>query len=412
MPNVPVSASAAPAVRPSTQSPLRGAAAEHGGAPWLRAALNATPHSALAVPLAAAVGAGVGGAFALAFQGIGNLLPGTGVGAVLGTGWLCALRGFAHFELSLQLHQARVDALRGYPAAHELLKRADTSLDDVAAVKRLSDRVERDVRAMCVRFQQHFDEQGLKVAPLMEQVLRHFFLLHCGDRGILVVSRGSTQECYLVAAHAEDQESIRAALNRKGTSPSAVLRNLRCPFIRADLVNEHVRGATSFQMERDDVEYIPAVASPTRHAAGSPAPDVPAATTQPRRRVPRLHGAIPAATRASVGPGAAPPTPPAPRSIVWGQILTDQIGQLPVSGRTLTKLAAITEDLQAGRVCGKPVTLHGVQYSASDIQLEGLNGRNLWRLLHRRTPAGHELVGIVDYHEPRRGGSRTRWWEP
>jgi hypothetical protein len=96
---------------------------------------------------------------------------------------------------------------------------------------------------------------------------------------------------------------------------------------------------------------------------------------------------------------------------VWGQILTDQIAQLPASGRTMTKLAAIIEDLQAGRVCGKPVTLHGVHYSASDIQLEGLNGRNLWRLLHRRTPAGHELVGIVDYHEPRRGGSRTRWWE-
>jgi hypothetical protein len=53
-----------------------------------------------------------------------------------------------------------------------------------------------------------------------------------------------------VAAHAQDQEPIRAALNRKGASPSAVLRNLRCPFIRADLVNEHVRGATSFQMER------------------------------------------------------------------------------------------------------------------------------------------------------------------
>ncbi|MGH8036283.1 MAG: hypothetical protein ACREPD_00945 [Stenotrophomonas sp.] len=412
MPNIPAFASAAPAAPPSMASALPAAAAASPAAPWLRSVLNVTPHSALAVPVAAGLGAGVGAALALAFQGIGNLLPGTGVGALLGTGWLCALRGFVQSEQSLQMHQARVDALKDYPAAHELLKMADTCLHDVAAVKRLSDRVERDVRAMCVRFQQHCDEQGLKVAPLMEQVLRHFFLLHCSDRGILVVSRGSTQECYLVAAHAQDQEPIRAALNRKGASPSAVLRNLRCPFIRADLVNEHVHGATSFQMERDDVEYIPAVASPARHAAHSPAPDVPAAATQPRRRFPRLHGAIPAATRAAAGPGAAPPTPPAPRSIVWGQILTDQIGQLPVSGRTLTKLAAITEDLQAGRVCGKPVTLHGVHYSASDIQLEGLNGRNLWRLLHRRTPAGHELVGIVDYHEPRRGGSRTRWWEP
>jgi hypothetical protein len=160
------------------------------------------------------------------------------------------------------------------------------------------------------------------------------------------------------------------------------------------------------------MEYIPAVSSPARHAASSPTADVPAAVTHPRRRFSRLRDAIPAATRAAAGPGAVPPTPPAPRSIAWGQILTDQIGQLPVSGRTMTKLGAITEDLQAGRVCGKPVTLHGVHYSASDIQLEGLNGRNLWRLLHRRTHAGHELVGIVNYHEPRRGGSRTRWWEP
>ncbi|WP_421567666.1 hypothetical protein [Stenotrophomonas sp. PD6] len=409
MPNIPVLASAAPAAPPLIESALPAASAARRAAPWLRSVLNVAPHSALAVPVAAGVGAGVGGALALVFQGIGNLLPGTGVGALLGTGWLCALRSVSYSEDAVQMHQARVHALKDYPAVHDLLKRADACLHDVAAVKRLSERVDRDVRAMCVRFQQHCDEQGLKVAPLMEQVLRHFFLLHCSDRGILVVSRGSTQECYLVAAHAQDQEPIRAALSRKGASPSAVLRNLRCPFIRADLVNEHVRGATSFEMERDDVEYIPAASSRTAASSHAPEEGIAAVAPRPRRRLPRPRDTILAAPRAAAGPGA---VSPAPRDIVWGQILTDQIGQLPVSGRTLTKLAAITEDLQAGRVCGKPVTLHGVHYSASDIQLEGLNGRNLWRLLHRRTPNGHELVGIVDYHEPRRGGSRTRWWEP
>ncbi len=394
-----------------TDPPLPATTSARAGASWLQSLGNVSPQDALAGPVAAGVGAGAGSAVALAFQGIGNLLPGTGVGALLGVGWWGVLRWREHVQASMEANKARVDALEHYPAVHQLLAAKGACMHDMAAVKQVSDFVDREVKRMCALFEQHCRQQGLKVAPLMKAVLRHFFLLHCGDRGILVVSRASTQECYLVAAHRENQEPIRLALGRKGASPTAVLRNLRCPYIRADLANERVHAAMAFQMERDDVEYIPAAGAGSGQAAR---PREPAAAhadaVAPRCRRPASHRR-PAPTEPPTGPG--PRTvPPATCDIVRGQILRDQMACLPASGRTLTKLAVIVEDLQAGRVCGKPVTLHGVHYSASDIQLDGLSGRNLWRLLHRRTPGGHELVGIVDYHEPRGGGCRMRWWEP
>jgi hypothetical protein len=375
----------------------------------LRAVLNQPPQSTLALPLAVAVGATAGGVFASAFQGLDQLGFGTAFGAALGAAWLYALRAIEHPQHEHRAHVARVEALKDYPAVRKLLHAAGASLDDVAAVKQLSNRLDRDIRIMSERFRQQCEARSLSPAPLMEAVLRDFYLHHCADRGIVVISRRSSRHCFLVAAHPEDHACIRDAMNRKECSPSAVLRNLRCAFMRTDLVNERLRGATSFRMKRDDVEWQPCAdsdrAAPGWSSSGSASPTVACR----RRRVPssarREH-------LACTPPAAAATVARQLRTVVVGTTLREQMEQLDPSGRTMKRLDVIRSDLTCGRPCSHTVQLHGVDYSASDIPMEGQSGRNVWRLLHRRTAEGHELVGIADYHGPSRNGRTLRWWEP
>src|SRR5690606_11570596 len=95
------------------------------------------------------------------------------------------------------------------------------------------------------------------------------------------------------------------------------------------------------------------------------------------------------------------------RSVVMGKVLRQQRAHLAEWSRTLSDIDSIVEDLAQGRTTGHSVTVGGERYIARDIHLDGLSGRNRWRLLHRRVATGYELVGIADYHTD---AQPARWW--
>jgi len=93
--------------------------------------------------------------------------------------------------------------------------------------------------------------------------------------------------------------------------------------------------------------------------------------------------------------------------VALGNVLQRQCAHLDEGSRTLTDIGSIMEDLAQGRTTRHSVTVDGERYIARDIHLDGLSGRDRWRLLHRRVSTGYELVGIADYHADARP---ARWW--
>jgi len=79
---------------------------------------------------------------------------------------------------------------------------------------------------------------------------------------------------------------------------------------------------------------------------------------------------------------------------------------LPPDSVTRRALADLQQDLREGREPGHWIKLSGEAWLASDARIEGLKGRNLWRVLYRRTGDAYTLEGIGNYH----GLSNVEWW--
>ncbi len=362
-----------------------------------RAVLNMPLQSDWALPTAAVLGAAVGGGMAAALQGVSNMLPGTTFGSMLGVGWASVLQGMDEQAARLRAHHAHVRAFADYPAVQALLRRAGTRIDDELALQRLSGKLEADFARMTERFNEYCVLRDLTPNRLIGQVIRHFYLTHCADRGIVLLSKRNASACYLVATHTRHQGDIAKAMNQEGVGAGTALRQMRCPYLRVDLANERLADAGAFTTEVHDGEWqvLPAALPPgqtTETLAPEPLVQV------VRRRCPRTH--CPRAGRPASLPEAAAPSSGDVLVIQRGPLLRAKLAALPSECRTWRELERIEQDLAAHRPCGHLITYQGEEYLASDLHMGGRRcpGRNAWRLLHRRIPGGHELVDIVDPH--------------
>lgn len=350
-----------------------------------------------ALPTAAAVGAAVGGGMALALQGVSNMLPGLTFGSMLGVGWTSVLQGMDEQQARLRAHHAQVRAFADYPAVQALLRRAGSSVDDEMALQQLSQKLEADFVRMTERFNEYCALRELIPNRLIGDVIRHFYLTHCADRGIVLLSRRSASACYLVAAHTRDQGSLARAMNQDGISAGTALRQMRCPYLRVDLANERLADARAFTTQVCDGEWQVLPAEPA--TGQSTETLVPGPVVQVIRRRPARASCPREAPALPVADGATAPLNDAP-VLQRGPLLRAKLADLPADSRTWRELQRIEQDLLARRPCGHLIRYQGEEYLASDLHLGGRRcpGRNAWRLLHRRIPGGHELVDIVDPH--------------
>ncbi len=365
-----------------------------------RAVLNMPLQSDWALPTAAVLGAAVGGGLAVALQGVSNMLPGVTFGGMLGVGWASVLQGMDAHEARLRAHYAHVRAFADYPAVQALLRRAGTSIDDELALQRLSAKLEADFARMTERFNEYCVLRDLTPNRLIGEVIRHFYLTHCADRGIVLLSKRNASACYLVATHTRHQGDIATAMNQEGVGAGTALRQMRCPYLRVDLANERLCDAGAFTTEVHDGEWHVVPAEPSSQTTETPAPEPLVRVI--RRRCPRAH--CRRRERPLSSAEAAAPLPGDALAIQRGPLLRAKLAGLPSDCRTWRELERIEQDLAARRPCGHLISYQGEEYLASDLHMGGRRcpGRNAWRLLHRRIPGGHELVDIVDPHGPRR----------
>lgn len=362
-----------------------------------RAVLNMPLQSGWALPTAAVLGAAVGGGMAAALQGVSNLLPGVTFGSMLGVGWASVLQSMDEQQARVRAHHAHVRAFADYPAVQALLQRAGASVDDEIALQQLSQKLEADFARMIERFNEYCALCDLTPNRLIGAVIRHFYLTHCADRGIVLLSRRSARACYLVAAHTRDQGNLAKAMNQDGISAGTALRQLRCPYLRVDLANERLADARAFTTRVCDGEWQVLPAEPASGQSTEtlvPGPVLQVVRRRPARaRRPREKPPVPEAD------GATPPLNDAPM-LQRGPLLRAKLADLPADSRTWRELERIEQDLVAGRPCGHLIHYQGEEFLSSDIHMGGRRcpGRNIWRLLHRRIPGGHELVDIVDPH--------------
>lgn len=361
--------------------------------PSLRSILATPLHSAAAIPLACGVGAGVGGALSLAFRGCTNIVPAAFIGGWLGIGWTNVQRYLDQHTTTATL-QPHERALVDYPAVRQRLHDVGTSVDDLDALKSLAAQLEKEFGRMITQFNDYCRSREVPPNPLMAGVIRHFYLTHCGERGVMLLSRRSATACYLVAANAHQQDSIAEALNEQRVPAGTALRQLRCPYLRVDLANEDLRGAQAFTTEesRGEMRVCP-----------HPAPfEIGPLVEVTNRRSTGQHGA-PRAVPSSFAQRT--PDRGGRQTVTRSAQLRKKLAEfgLPQDSRTWRELNRIEEDLAAGRPRGHQITHNGVDYISCDIHLEGRRspGRNAQRLLFWRVPGGYWLDDIDDPHAPR-----------
>lgn len=366
--------------------------------PSVGSILTTPLHSRQAPTLAGAVGAVVGAGFAAAFQGVSNLLPGTPFGALLGVGWANLQQFMERREADVRATPAEVLALAKYPAVRELLRRLGSGPEDAAALQTLATRLEADINRMTRNFNAYCRTRGVPESELVAKAIRHFYLTHCGERGIVLLSKAKSPFCYLVAARKELQGKLEKALNHEDVRAGIQLRQLDCPYMRLDLALEKLHHAREFAISVD-------VHGEMRvHAATTPF-EVGAMVQVTRRRCTGQHGEA----VASLDPPALP-TSALHSSVCSAQVtrsprLKNTLAELalPPESRTLQELRRIEQDLAANRLCGHAISHYGRRCYSLDIHLDGhwAPGRNRWRLLYQRVSGGYLLLDIDDPHAPR-----------
>lgn len=370
----------------------------------LRSILATPLHSTAAIPLGCGVGAAVGGAFSLAFNGCANVVPDALIGGWLGIGWTNVQRYLDPDKGKVQL-QAHERALVDYPAVRQLLHEAGTSVDDLDALKRLAEQLERDFSRVTSQFDVYCRSRGVPPNPLIAGVIRHFCLTHFRDRAVMLVAKRNATACYLVAAREGQAPAIAEALNREGTLAGTVLRQLHCPYLRVDVANSALRDAHAFITDECGGEMrVHSAPAPAGHTLETLKPSALVGVTH-RRQTRRHCEAGDASPLATTTPTAASvgPVHHARAAVHLGPLLRAKLLGLAADSRTLRELERIKADLAERRPCGHPVRYQGMPYHATDIHWEGRQspGRNTERLLYRKTPHGYLLVDIVDYHRPR-----------
>ncbi|MGE6332490.1 hypothetical protein [Stenotrophomonas sp. NPDC077659] len=379
--------------------------------------MNCRLQDPAALPLALTVGAATGAlvaALASVFTPTASLLDGSAFGMGLAA---FAVGGRVDNEQLTREHRERWDYLNQHPEMRRVIQQRGLTFDDVVAVGVQHAIVTRRVAEAMDALQTVCRAHGLLLSTQMERALGVFYITHCADSALLLIAGLQHQGIYLAAVDDAIKPEVDALL-AAGRLPGPVLRNSGAAFMRLDEVNRLLQDGADFDVRCLDREWrVEVRSSPQRadeaaaevlHAAAADTGPTPAGTFETGEvvQVRRRHQA----TARPAREGAPLPTPAAPAApsgvtVRWGTTLLEQLAGMARNGVTHRDLRKISEDLAHGRVNGHPVIVNGHRYTASDINIEGASGRGRWRLLHRRDGAGHELVGIVDYH-----GQRSQWW--
>lgn len=350
---------------------------------------------------------------------------GAGVGAVLAGLYVQGARLFQQWD---EEHRQRWQILQQFQGTRDYMAAEGIRYHDKEAVQRFNDQLHDQLQQVIGNFREHCRVLGMPCTSRVEYLVEYFFLAYCGEKVPCVVTNTRERCWYLCAIKRQHYGTVRQAIQRDQQHPSRILFPPRAVY----MVIEPGAGAHQAPrvqlrgLARNETPRLPgharglsvaaaATAGPT--AIGQPPVGAaPPPTTQHdivppvqvRRRAGRGSAADPPAARSSAAMAPAAASMARHHTVVLGPRLRQQCEDLPADGRTMAELERITDDLAAGRRAGHAVSIDGGAFIASDIHLQGVSGRNRWRLLYRPTADGYELHGIADYHG---GPARaTVWW--
>lgn len=329
---------------------------------------------------------------------IGNVMQPALIGGWLAFGWFNVLRRLELDGTLTELQEHEL-ALVDYTAVRQALRDRGTSVNDLDELKALAEEIERDINRMTRQFDAYCSAREVPPNPLMRGVIRHFYLTNYRFPSIMLLSKLRSTDCYLVAGHDEQRDTIIDALSQNSVPAGTVLRQMHVPYMRVDVANSALRDARAFSAEECEGEMrVHSVHTLPGETLETVQPNAP--QTLIRRRVKQVQPvADGSAATTSALPDVVPNAPPVPKKIARGPLLLQKLAGLKPDSRTWRELERIEQDLKAGRPCGHMVRWNGVRCRAFDIHWEGRlsPGRNAWRLLLD----GSQFVDIVDYHRPR-----------
>ncbi len=419
MPSI-VSASATtahPSSRPSTSTLPESSVFSCGT--LVSSVLNTPLQSSEAGPLSIATGGLIGAMasyVAQCWNPLASLTAGAAVGAVLGRGSLEASR---HGQRKEEAHRQRWEFLQSHRGTRQMLENYGIRFGQRAAVRHVYDHLQKLCADMLAGLRAHCRDCDVPSSALVEEVLVHFYVAHCAEHIPVVVSRLAENRYFIGAIKEDAADRVRDRMI-DAKDPAAVFVDEGAMHMVLEL-----QAAGRFRARVFDPVACSRAGAAGRRPAGFPDLRPIVVQSRPGEAIASLPECRPQpvvelrrrshsqrAARAAHEPASAPAHQRRIREtvtvpVVLGKMLQRQCAHLDEGSRTLTDIGSIMEDLAQGRTTRHSVTVDGERYIARDIHLDGLSGRNRWRLLHRRTSSGYELVGIADYHADARP---AHWW--
>ncbi|GEM_PF-1141870 len=386
----------------------------------LNTPLESRHAESVALAAGSLVGAGMG-TLARLVNPAAPVAMGAGVGAVLAGLYV---QGALMFQQWDDEHRQRWQILQQFQGTREYMAAKGIGYHDVEAVQRFNDQLHAQLKQAIGNFREHCRVLGMPCTSTVEYLVEYFILAYCGEKAPCVMTNIRERCWYVGAIEPRRYDAVRQAVQRDQQHPNRVLSRERAVYMVID-PDAGAHQAPRVQLRglaRRETPRLPGHArAPSAAATAGPT----AVAPPPVRAAPppTQHDIVPPVRvrrRPARGPTA---EPPAARSadmtqaaasmarhhtVVMGPRLREQCADLPADSRTMAELERIRDDLAAGRRAGHSVSVDGGVFIASDIHLQGLSGRNRWRLLYRPTAGGYELHGIADYHG---GPARaTTWW--
>jgi len=375
----------------------------------LHGILNTQPEQPHARAIAMTAGALIGGAVSTVFNPSGALAEAGLIGIALGSLWQEFALGWRQAERD---HQQRWQELNRFGGGRAIIERDGIHADDRGAVKEAHARVIEAMQKMQEDFQWHCQQRQLPCNPLINQVLQAFFLEFCGEREACTVYCHRDQCFYLTAVFKEHLLEVTERCAVEGQSTGEILRSLGLFYVRCDPQCKDLAEMNTFNFVLHESEYKVQPQPWRTPAMGSGTPAGPFADAYrgiassndgealPRRRTMGDRRSAARHTAAREVGSAASPSQDMKFTVTYSDRLNRQLGALAKGGPTRTKLGEIVDDLRSGRAVGHVVVKGRQSYLATDINIEGMAGRNRWRLLYERDGEGFMLEGIADYHTP------------
>lgn len=375
-------------------------APQHAAVGWiatLRRIGNTAVDAPAAEPLALLMGAGLGGAIGGAFNGLANIGWPALIGA--GLGQISLLHSRLVHEQQNQ-HRQHWQFLRSYQGTLEALDELKIRFENVVEVSRMYQALMRGLETLVEDFREHRELHHYPCSAQEEEAIKEFFLNHCGSRDAMLLRRENDPCCFLAAVESKRWDRLVRQIVVEEKPPMKALRQERTAFIRLDLLD-----TSAGSLDVHEASAAPPLSSRRNSAVCPSSSGARGAPTLrlPRRPVEKKASAQLRQRRTQLTSTGS--TSPAKFNVVRDPKLIKQCLDLDPRSPTLRSIEKIESDLAGGRHRGHQVTFQGLDCFAEDINVMGLAGRNLWRLLYQRDNTGFKLLGIADYHEKQRP-----WW--